>query len=88
MEKIVHSFLKHTYLFQLPVRVVAIKPDGDGRLLQFNDTIFHPQGGGQPNDVGKILLPNQKEYPILSCINDRDTGKVCKLSQSDLVQNS
>jgi alanyl-tRNA synthetase len=76
MEKAVHSFLKHTYLYQLPVRVLSIKPEADGLMLEFNDTIFHPQGGGQPNDVGKLRLPDSREIPIMSCLNDRDTGKV------------
>lgn len=25
-------------------------------MIEFNDTIFHPQGGGQPNDKGNITF--------------------------------
>lgn len=76
MEKAVHAFLKHSYLYQLPVRIVGARVEQDGVMLEFSDTIFHPQGGGQPNDVGRLRLSDNREVPILSCLNDRETGKV------------
>lgn len=47
----VNSYLKNTYLFKLQTKVLS----RDGDLFQFTDTIFHPQGGGQPNDKGWVL---------------------------------
>lgn len=54
MEKFVYSFLKNTYLFELLTTVKRIsqsKTEGE-ILVSFNDSIYHPQGGGQPNDKG------------------------------------
>lgn len=62
MEKFVYSFLKNTYLFELPTRILSVSKQPDGLLLELADSIFHPQGGGQPNDVGKIVLPGEKEF--------------------------
>ncbi len=50
MDLFVPAYLQNTYLFELKTQVASKKDD----LIEFNDTIFHPQGGGQPNDKGWI----------------------------------
>ena len=50
MDLFVPAYLQNTYLFELNTQVASKKDD----LLEFSDTIFHPQGGGQPNDQGWI----------------------------------
>lgn len=49
-ELFIPSYLKNTYLFQLHTKIANIH---EGKVL-FEDTIFHPQGGGQPKDKGWI----------------------------------
>lgn len=53
----VPSYLKNTYQFELKTSIREIK---DGKVL-FTDTIFHPQGGGQPKDKGWALINGNKK---------------------------
>lgn len=46
--------------------------------MLFEDTIFHPQGGGQPKDKGYIVLGESK-YQITNAVADKETGKVAPL---------
>lgn len=48
-------YLRDTYLFRLTARVLSwqIVPGGKF-LVVLDETIFYPQGGGQPSDVGTI----------------------------------
>lgn len=55
-ELFIPSYLKNTYLFELKTRIANIQ---EGKIL-FEDTIFHPQGGGQPKDKGWIETNGQK----------------------------
>ena len=70
MELFVPSYLKKTYLFELEAQVASKKDD----MVEFTDTIFHPQGGGQPNDKGWISFVKDGQLikkDILSTISDR-----------------
>lgn len=43
-------------------------------MIEFADTIFHPQGGGQPNDKGWIIYNKNGEetkHDILGTSSDR-----------------
>ncbi|MEO5877216.1 MAG: hypothetical protein ABIS86_14235 [Streptosporangiaceae bacterium] len=49
-----HLYLEDTYLFEVKT-TVAESGDGErGPWLRLADNIFHPQGGGQPSDVGTV----------------------------------
>ena len=51
----IRTFLKNTYLFQNTANIVHSGRDSKhGEFIICNDTIFHPQGGGQPTDKGTI----------------------------------
>lgn len=52
-----------TYLFNLTAKVLALKPSVDGGkvVMILDRTIFYPQGGGQPSDVGTIKSAAQDE---------------------------
>ena len=52
MDLFIPSYLKNTYLFELQTKVAAIE---EGKV-EFEDTIFHPQGGGQPKDKGWVEI--------------------------------
>lgn len=43
-----------TYLFHLSTSVTAVGSDERGRWIETEESILHPQGGGQPSDVGTI----------------------------------
>ena len=43
-----------SYLEEHQAMVTAIHHDESGYIVELNETIFHPQGGGQPSDSGTI----------------------------------
>merc|ERR1740121_2316009 len=47
-------YLDDTYLFEHPAVLLDVWEDGDKVCVELDQTIFHPQGGGQPSDVGTI----------------------------------
>jgi len=50
--------LANTYLFTASAEVLGIYPDAEGQANEhtvvLDQTVFHPQGGGQPSDTGLI----------------------------------
>ncbi len=44
----------NTYLFKHNARITSLGEDEHGGFLRLDETIFHPQGGGQPSDEGFI----------------------------------
>lgn len=52
-----------TYLFNLTARILALRPGAseDKTIIILDQTIFYPQGGGQPSDVGTISSVGQSE---------------------------
>jgi len=56
----VQEYFKDTYLFSGEGTVLAVLPGGGDDAEQFkvvlNQTVFHPQGGGQPTDIGTITV--------------------------------
>lgn len=52
-------YLQDTYKFQSTATLLDVKTLEDGRsALILDQTIFYPQGGGQPFDTGTISSPN------------------------------
>eukprot|EP01084_Bolivina_argentea_P266383 451802_1 len=55
----IRTFLKNTYLFENNAIIVHEGRDSKhGQFIICNNTIFHPQGGGQPTDKGIIKNEN------------------------------
>jgi alanyl-tRNA synthetase len=49
-------YLKDTYLFESDAKIIEYKKDNrDVPYVLLDQTIFYPQGGGQPCDHGKIV---------------------------------
>jgi alanyl-tRNA synthetase len=48
-------YLENTYLFESEARVLGHDTDDKGAYILPDQTIFYPQGGGQPSDRGKII---------------------------------
>ncbi|MDR2781208.1 MAG: alanyl-tRNA editing protein [Holosporaceae bacterium] len=57
-------YLKDTYLFESGAKILECKKDEkDVPYVLLDQTIFYPQGGGQPCDHGKII-GNNFEYAV------------------------
>ncbi|MEK7166320.1 MAG: alanine--tRNA ligase-related protein, partial [Patescibacteria group bacterium] len=48
-------FLTDSYRKTLRTKVLEIKQKGDHFEIMLEETIFYPEGGGQPSDKGEIL---------------------------------
>ena len=59
-------YLQYPTLYKHETYVSAIDEDARGNFLQFRETIFHPQGGGQPCDLGTA-----NQIPILEVRRER-----------------
>ncbi len=51
-------YIEHPDLFELSAQVTQHGSDAKGVYLVFNQSLFYPQGGGQPADQGKIITAN------------------------------
>ena len=51
-----------SYLKEFDAEVVAV--DAESRTIVLNRSAFYPGGGGQPNDVGQIILTDGQVYPV------------------------
>lgn len=49
-----YSYEKDTYIKELKTKVIARSDNGKLTNLELEDTIFYPEGGGQPSDKGEI----------------------------------
>jgi alanyl-tRNA synthetase len=54
------TYYRDTYLDKLEAKIVEVGKDEDGSYVIFDKTIFHPQGGGQPDDQGYFELKNKQ----------------------------
>jgi len=58
MEQLVDTdlvYLKNTYEFETTARILKFDKDEKGPYIILDRTLFYPQGGGQPSDLGQIL---------------------------------
>lgn len=61
----------NTYLFEHEAVITEIGTDHLGTYLRLNETIFHPQGGGQPSDEGTI-----NGVPVIKLLDLRDIEQI------------
>lgn len=55
MEAVIKKeYLWDSYKFNTTARILEHQVSENGYSIKLSNTIFHPQGGGQPNDIGKI----------------------------------
>lgn len=50
-------YLSDTYLFHSKARIQDVGTNEYGSFLILDQTVFYPQGGGQPFDTGKMISP-------------------------------
>ncbi len=53
-------YYRDTYLDRLDARILSLGDDEKGRFVVFDKTVFHPQGGGQPDDQGYFEVDGTK----------------------------
>tara|TARA_B100000029_G_C17307753_1_gene863179 strand:+ start:35 stop:736 length:702 start_codon:yes stop_codon:yes gene_type:complete len=58
-------FEENAYKKELVTKIIKI--DDENKTIELEDTIFYGQSGGQPGDVGKILL-NEKKIEVKNTI--------------------
>lgn len=79
MEPIVNStariYYRDTNLSQLETSIANLGADESGNYVVFHETIFHPQGGGQPDDKGYFQV-NGKQFQINKLIAPRNPKEV------------
>lgn len=56
IEYLIPAFLRSTHLYSLQTKVIFKEKN----VFEFADSIFHPQGGGQPNDKGWVIKGEDK----------------------------
>ncbi len=49
------NYLENAYLFESGALFIEIKENEKGKAVILDETIFYPQGGGQPADRGEII---------------------------------
>ena len=49
------KYLDDTYLFESKAIFIETKEDEKRKVVILDETIFYPQGGGQPADHGEIV---------------------------------
>lgn len=49
------NYLNDTYLFESEAIFLELRENEKGKALILDETIFYPQGGGQPADTGEII---------------------------------
>ena len=73
------TYLENTYLFETTAIIRSITDSDHGVQIILDHTIFHPQGGGQPSDVGIIESANGS-FTVKTCRIDAN-GNVCHFGE-------
>jgi len=67
---------KNTYLFTTQATILSTRIDVASKLwVIFDQTIFYPQGGGQPSDSG-FIVQNDTASPVLAARMNYETRQV------------
>ena len=53
------NYLQDTYQYQGDAKIINASQDEKGPYVIFDQTIFYPQGGGQPSDTGMIEVSGE-----------------------------
>ncbi|CAE7533647.1 alaS [Symbiodinium natans] len=66
-------YMDATYVFQCQSSIEHSKlsEDGQALLVQLNQTVFHPQGGGQPTDIGRLLADGVPPLDVVFVSKDK-----------------
>merc|ERR1711879_249207 len=68
--------MNDTYQFSSTTKILEINSNAEKPYLILEATIFHPQGGGQPSDIGKITAENLPDLNVNFVKLDKTTNLV------------
>ena len=57
-------YLTDSYVYECKGKLLFIGKDEKGPYILLDQTVFYPQGGGQPSDQGSIILEDNIAVPI------------------------
>ncbi|MDE2235258.1 MAG: alanyl-tRNA editing protein [Gammaproteobacteria bacterium] len=69
-------FRNDAYARRCEAQVVCVDEHG----IQFDRTVFYPEGGGQPGDSGRLLLADGRELPIINTRKGAQPGEIRHLT--------
>jgi len=58
------KYMEDSYLFEDNAELIKVDEDEKGSYCVLNSTIFYPQGGGQPTDIGFINIDNGDDIEV------------------------
>lgn len=65
-------FWENTYVFEHASKLRDVWQDGEKFCVELDQTIFHPQGGGQPSDVGTISAAGLPTLDVVFVGSDKE----------------
>jgi len=75
--ELIHLTYEGNFELECNAKVLCCRViDNDVVQLQLNRSTMHPQGGGQPTDIGFISTGEEKKVSITNVTVDRDSGIV------------
>ena len=77
-------YWQQPFIFECEATIVCVDRDHEGLWVAFDQTIFYPQGGGQPSDSGWIQSTGM-DIPVLSLRFDRKTQMVEHQIETELA---
>lgn len=75
----IELFREDGYLRECETRVTSV----DERGICVDQTVFYPQGGGQPGDTGILRRENGEKLAIIDTRKDTTTGEHLHIPQTD-----
>jgi lysyl-tRNA synthetase, class II len=62
------EYWKDSYLTESLAKILSLETDEIGTFVTLDKTIFYPQGGGQPTDIGGIKVNSQTVFKVTKCL--------------------
>lgn len=76
-------YRRDVYMTECEAEIISVSSANDGIILEFDQSVFFPEGGGQSCDKGQIYTKNGKVYDIVDVQEDGE--KVLhKVASSDI----
>lgn len=75
--ELIHLTYDGNFELDCDAKVLCCRVIEDGAVqVELDRTTMHPQGGGQPTDIGSITVGDEKNISVTKVTLDRDTGIV------------